>query len=228
MTDARARVYALPVLSKVFTPEAHPTLAHAYLVQWASLSVQLQEQSERLYVEAGRSCLAAGEQHMAKIMLALAAEAIERYRHIADDARRLVELWNQRQALHLNHTYLLIQPTPDTIVRLVESSEGLISEGRAWALIASQYELDRLYISAGNTLLKFADTLLGPELVSKLQSPRWMAQGKGHSRAALAWVLEHHPSRAGTMIEAGTHLLHEYTEFLSTCAVAALNLGARA
>jgi hypothetical protein len=45
--------------------DATPELLHAFLIQWAALSVQVQEPAERFLVEASRRCSEVGEHRLA-------------------------------------------------------------------------------------------------------------------------------------------------------------------
>ena len=58
LAGARQRLKDRQELRILMGPEVSPALLHAFLIEWASLTMQLQEPAERFLVAASRRCVA--------------------------------------------------------------------------------------------------------------------------------------------------------------------------
>src|SRR5262249_41121512 len=129
---ARRHLKDRPQLKHLMGSDATPELLHAFLIQWAALSVQLQEPVERFLVEASRRCSAVGEHRLSLTLLHIASEAIDRYRLVAHDTRTLAQLWNSRREPTINLTWLLTQPPTGAMQRLHAHHQSLVASPQPW------------------------------------------------------------------------------------------------
>jgi hypothetical protein len=223
---ARQRVKGREELRELISPTVERDRLHAFLIQWASLSVQLQEPLELFLAEASRRCASHGETKLALELLHIALEAIEIYRMLADDARALAQLWNGRRLPHLDMTSLLTQPVTPAIRRIHEHDRQLVLGADPWAQLASAFEIYTLLASMADRTLAHATGLLGEEARAGLRSLNTLAQRHASSTMtrAMGTFLTGNPERLEVMVAAGTQTLEHYGEFLAECSVAGFNL----
>lgn len=210
----------------LFERSGDPRLVHGLLMQWSALSVQLQEPCERLLVSASHRCGRVDEHPLAMSLLYLASEAIDRYRIIADDARLLTQLWNQRHEPHLDHTALLTQPSPESVRRLLAFFDALVASDEPWAVLAAIHELDAMVVAVAPLIVGQVEGLLGDEYLSALRTLASVSDldQQPRTQQTLDRFLERFPARLDPMVAAGSRTLDLYANFLADCSVAALNL----
>lgn len=199
---------------------------HAFSIQWASLSVQLQEPIEQFLAEASRRCAEQGESELALTLLHVALDAIETYRLLADDTRALAQLWNHRRLPHLDMTSLLTQPATQAIRGSHDHQRALVLGASPWAQLAAVFELHTLLGSIAERTLSHAAQLLGDEVRAGLRSLLWCKQAQPNRllSKAMAQCLSVADERRPIMVAAGQRTLELYGEFLLECSVAAYNL----
>ncbi|KIG15146.1 hypothetical protein DB30_05846 [Enhygromyxa salina] len=206
--------------------EVSPALLHAFLIQWAALTMQLQEPAERFLVEASRRCAEVGEHKLSLSLLQIAGEAIERYRMVADDTRRLAQLWNARRLPHINLTDLLTQSATTSMRRFHESQQLQVDGPRPWTQLAAVYEADATLGSLAGRVTAQAECLLGADVRSCLRSLDALAnfEERGSLSRTMVEFLDANPERVDRMAEAGERTLDLYMDFLRECCIAAANL----
>ncbi|PRQ02544.1 hypothetical protein ENSA5_21890 [Enhygromyxa salina] len=226
LAGARQRLKERAQLRVLMGPEADPELLHAFLIQWAALSVQLQEPAEHFLVEASRRCAGLGEHGLSLRLLQIASEAIERYRLLADDTRTLAQLWNGRRLPPLDLTYLLTQPQTPSMKRLHAGYEALVNGPEPWALLAARYEAEAMLGSIAAQVTAQAERLLGADVRPCLRSVEALANftERGSLDKTMVAFLEASPARVERMSEVGERTLQIYADFLVECCVAATNL----
>jgi hypothetical protein len=239
LARARRRIKDLPELQLLMSSDATPELLHAFLIQWAALSVQLQEPAERFMVEASRRCSGVGEHRLALIFLQIAGEAIERYRLVANDTRTLAQLWNRRyvQPGHqsgrvgrgqpmIELTHLLTQPATTAMKRLHAHHQALVSGPQPWLQLAAIYEADAMLGTVVERVRRQAERLLGDEVRSCLRSLDAIAhfgERSSLSPTMIAFV-DKNPERVDPMVSTAEHTLEIYGEFLLECCAVATDL----
>lgn len=226
---ARERLEQRDELRGLVDPDSNPNhwsaFWHAFLIQWASRSVQLHEPTEQFLAEASRRCAELGESKLALTLLHIAVDAIDVYRLLADDTRALAQLWNARRLPHLDMTSLLTQPATPAIRRCHEHHRQLLLGSDPWAELASVFEVQALLASVADRVVAHASALLGDEVRRGLCSLRTLARhGDSSLTHAMAGFLTAHPERLEVMVAAGTATLDHYADFLLECCVAGFNL----
>lgn len=228
LDPARRRFKDRPELRQLMDADVDPELVHAFLIQWASLSVQLQEPAERFLVEASRRCAEVGKHRLSLTLLQIAAEAIERYRLVADDTRRLAQLWNVRRRPSLDLTYLLTQPATPSMKRLHAHYHSLVTSPQPWAQIAASYEADATLGSVVEQVGVQIRRLLGEDIHASLRSLDALAHFDERSSLAQAMVsfLDANPERVDHMAATAERTLEIYADFLCECCSSAPGLSA--
>lgn len=226
IAGARQRLEDRAVLRELLAEGGEDGLFHAFLIQWASLSVQLHEPVEQYLAEASRRCALLGEHALALPLLHVAIDAIEFYRLLAEDTRSLARLWNQRRLPYLNMTSLLTQPPTPAIRRYHDFHRQVVSGADPWTELASVFEVQAMLGAVSERVLGHAARLLGQPAYAALRSLQSLAQ-HSHSSSlttAMANFLGAKPERHERMLAVGTQTLDLYGEFLSECCVAGSNL----
>ena len=228
LQSARQRVAEAEELGGLMSSEASdgPSHLHAFLIQWASLSVQLHEPTEQFLAEASHRCAELGESKLALTLLHIALDAIDVYRLLADDTRALAQLWNGRRLPHLDMTSLLTQPATQAIRRSHEHQTQLVLGAEPWAELASLFEIHTLLATMADRTLAAATRLLGEEVRPGLRTLHSLKQQRANSLLtnAMATFLTANPERHAVMVAAGQRTLELYVEFLLECSVAGFNL----
>jgi hypothetical protein len=226
IAHARRRLKDRPELKRLMGPEATPELLHAFLIQWAALSVQLQEPAERFLVEASRRCSEVGEHRLALTFLQIAGEAIDRYRLVAHDTRTLAQLWNSRREPMINLTWVLTQPSTPAMQRLHAHHQSLVSSAQPWTQLAAIYEADAMLGTVVERVTQQARRLLGDEVRSCLRSLDAIAHFGERSSLAPTMIqfLDANPERVEPMADTAEHTLEIYGDFLIECCATATDL----
>jgi hypothetical protein len=216
---ARRRVKDRPELRRLMEADATAELLHTFLIQWAALSVQVQEPAERFLVEASRRCSEVGEHRLALTFLQIAGEAIDRYRLVANDTRTLAQLWNAKREPTMELTYLLTQPSTPAMQRLHAHHQALVSSSQPWMQLAAIYEADAMLGTVVERVTTQARRLLGEEVRSCLRSLDAIAHFGERSSLAPTMIafLEANPERVDPMIATAERTLEIYAEFLIEC-----------
>ena len=227
--DSRRRLKVQPELRLLMDSGADPQRLHAFLLQWAALSIQAQEPAERYLVSASRRCAEIGEQALSLALLRIASEAIERYRLIADDTRRLTELWNRTWTSHINLTDLLTQPASPTTKRLHGLQAAIVDGPQPWTLLALIYEIEAVLATVARRVGDQAEELLGADVRACLRSLDAIEHfaERGSLRRAMVDFLDGDDSRVTAMVEVGDRGSELYLDFLVECCDAAANLARR-
>jgi hypothetical protein len=230
---ARRRIKDRPELKRLMSADAAPELLHAFLIQWAALSMQLQEPAERFMVEASRRCSEVGEHRLALTFLQIASEAIDRYRLVANDTRTLAQLWNRRHARQVGRnqptielTHLLTQPSTLAMKRLHAHHQGLVSGPQPWLQLGAIYEADAMLGTVVERVTQQARRLLGEEVRSCLRSLDAIAHFGERSSLAPTMIafLDMNPERVDPMVATAERTLEIYGEFLIECCTVATDL----
>ncbi len=222
---ARERLGDRVELRALMAPDADPGHVLAFLIQWASLSVQLHEPAEQFLAEASRRCAEFGESKLALTLLYIAVDAIDSYRLLADDTRALAQLWNARRLPHLDMTSLLTQPPTAAVRRCHEHHRELVLGPDPWAELAAAFEVQALLASVADRVVEQATSMFGDDIRPGLCSLRTLARHDDSSLSqAMARFLVNNPERHTTMVAAGARTLELYTDFLLECCVAGFNL----
>jgi hypothetical protein len=223
---ARQRVAAGEELRELMSADADPGRLHAFLIQWASLSVQLHEPTEQFLAAASQRCAELGESKLALALLHIALEAIDVYRWLADDTRALAQLWNGRRSPHLDMTSLLTQPVTQAIRRSHEHHRQLVLGSDPWAELATVLEIYTLLAALADRSLAHAARLLGEEVRPGLRCLHSLTQPRPISSLtkAMEACLLANPERHAVMVAAGERTLDLYGEFLLECCIAGFNL----
>jgi hypothetical protein len=223
---ARKRLEDREDLRGLMLPDSDPTYVHAFLIQWATLSVQLHEPAEQFLAEASRRCAELGESKLALTLLHIAVDAIDVYRLLADDTRALAQRWNSHpERPYLDMTSLLTQPSTLAIRRCHEHHRQLVLGSSPWAELACVFEVQALLASLADRVIEQATRLLGDEIRPGLCSLRTLVRhGDSSLTKAMAGFLTSHPERLDVMVAAGTAMLEHYAEFLLECCAAGFNL----
>jgi hypothetical protein len=232
LARARRRIKDRPELKRLMSIDATAELLHAFLIQWASLSVQLQEPAERFMVEASRRCSEVGEHRLALTFLQIAGEAIDRYRLVANDTRTLAQLWNRRYAQQpgrgqpIELTQLLTQPSTSAMKRLHAHHQGLVSGSQPWLQLAAIYEADAMLGTFVERVTQQARRLLGEEVRGCLRSLDAIAHFSECSSLAPTMItfLDKNPERVDPMAATAERTLEIYGEFLIECCTVATSL----
>jgi hypothetical protein len=234
LEPARQRLAARDELRMLTSPDwsSDPNLLHAFLIQWASLSLQLHEPVEQFLAESSRRCAEVGESKLAMSLLYIAAEAIEVYRTLADDTRTLAQLWNNLHARgtgrlpYLDMTSLLTQPATQSIRRTHEHHREIVLGSNPWAELAVTFEMHSLLASIAEPARERAARLLGEEVRLGLRGLQKLGNHAGTQvlTGLLAGFLTANPERHDAMVEAGTRTLDLYGDFLLECCIAGFNL----
>lgn len=226
MEAARQRLEGRSDLRRLMAKETEPRELHAFLIQWASFSVQLHDPAEQHLAEASRRCAELGQPKLALTLLHIAINAVDFYRMLADDTRSLAQLWNQRQLPHLDMTSLLTQPPAPAIRSCHEFHRQFVFGADPWAQLASVFEVQAILNAAAKRVLDQATRLLGEQALPGLRCVRNLADPTRASSLidAMAEFLAANPGRHQVMVKAGLRTLDLYSEFLSECCVASSNL----
>jgi hypothetical protein len=226
LAPARCRLADLDAVQALIDPTVEPALLLGFMVQFAALSVQLQEPAEQFLVAASQRCEEAGERRLARSLLRLAADAIDHYRLFADDARVLALQWNACEQPELDLTWLLTQPNTHAMKRIFALHGQMVSGDEPWAELAMICEIEALMASAAPLLVLHAERLLGSGIRGGMRSVVSLATAgdRGRARATLAELLAERPERLPTIVHTSQRMLGHYGEFLDDCMVAAVNL----
>jgi hypothetical protein len=223
---ARQRLEDRREIRELMAVDAQSGLLHAFLIQWASLSIQLQEPAEQFLVEASRRCADLGESDLAFTLLHIATDAIELYRTLADDTRQLAQLWNARRLPHLDLTSLLTQPSSVAVRRIHLFHEQIVGGIDPWAELAAVFEVQAMLGSVADRVLAQAIEVVGDEIRPALRSVETLARRNRASAltSAMTSFLAAHPERLDAMVATGVATLELYADFLRECYVAGSNL----
>jgi hypothetical protein len=226
MTPARQRLADRPAVQALIDPDVEPVLVLGFMVQFAALSVQLQEPAEQFLVTASQRCEEMGERRLALSLLRLAADAIDHYRLFADDARVLALQWNAHQQPELDLTWLLTQPSTRAMRKIFALHGHMAGGDEPWAELAMVCEIEALIAAAAPLLVLHAERLLGSGIRAGMRSMAGLAIAgdRGRARATLAELLVAHPERLPKIVDASERMLVHYGEFIDDCMVAAVNL----
>ncbi|MFV8749139.1 hypothetical protein ACNOYE_01165 [Nannocystaceae bacterium ST9] len=226
LAPARCRLVGRDAVQALIDPDADPALVHGFMVQFAALSVQLQEPAEQFLVAASQRCEELGERGLARALLRLAADAIDHYRLFADDARVLALQWNARQQPELDLTGLLIQPNTPAMRRIFALHGQMILGDEPWTELALVCEIEALIAAVAPLLVLHAERCLGSGIRAGMRSVVGLAIAgdRGRARATMAMLLADHPGRLPAIVRASERMLDHYGEFLDDCMVAAVNL----
>lgn len=226
LAPARCRLADRDAVQLLIDPSTDPALLLGFMVQFAALSVQLQEPAEQFLVAASQRCEELGERRLARSLLRLAADAIDHYRLFADDVRVLAMQWNAREQPELDLTWLLTQPNTRAMQRIFVLHGQMVGSDEPWAELAMICEIEALIAAAAPLLVLHAEGLLGSGIRAGMRSmvSLAVAGNRGRARATLAELLVEHPERLPTIVHASERMLGHYGEFLDDCMVAALNL----
>lgn len=213
------------IREQLTTLGAEPGLLHAFLIQWAALSVQLHEPLEQFLAEASRRCAALGKTTLALKLLHIAVHAIDLYRLLADDTRALAQLWNGRRLPHLDLTSLLTQPATQVIRGSHEHQRRMVLGAEPWAELALVFELQSVIASIADKMLEQAARVLGEEVRPGLRT-LWLLGQRSITTVddAMTTFLAAHPEHHEVMVATGLETIELYREFLLECRVAAFNL----
>lgn len=226
LAEARFALSERDAVQTLLEPEVDPTLLLGFMVEFAALSIQLQEPVEQFLVAASWRCDQLGERELADTLLRLALDAIERYADFADDARALILRWNDQHRPELDLTGLLTQPNTRAMRRIFALHNQLVTSDEPWAELALIYEIESMTAAVGPLLVLHAERRLGPDIRSGMRGVigTAVAGERGRARASLARLLAEQPDRLATIARTSERLLDRYGEFLDDCMVAAVNL----
>lgn len=226
LAPARCRLADADAVQALIDPNADPALLLGFMVQFAALSVQLQEPAEQYLVAASQRCEEVGERRLALSLLRLASDAIDHYRLFADDARVLALHWNEREQPELDLTWLLTQPSTPAMQRIFALHGQMVGSDEPWAELALICEIEALIAAVAPWFVLHAERRLGSGIRAGMRSmvSLAMAGERGRARATLAELLAEHPDRLPTIVHTSERMLGHYAEFLDDGMVAAVNL----
>lgn len=226
LADARFALAEREAVAHLLAPEVDPTLLLGFMVEFAALSVQLQEPVEQFLVAASGRCEQLGERKAARELLRLAHDAIERYADFADDTRALTLRWNAAHQPELDLTGLLTQPNTRAMRRLFALHNQLVTSDEPWAELALICELESMTAAVAPLLVLHAERRLGADIRSGMRGVigTAVAGDRGRARTCLAQLFVDDPARLATIVHTSERLLELYGDFLDDCMVAALNL----
>ena len=233
LEHARAELLSRSELRELVDPATPAARLHAFLIQWTTLSLQLQEPTEQIFVEASRRCEDLGRSQLSLTMLRLAADSIARYRLVANDTRVLVGLWNERQNKRrlptLNLTQVLTQQHSAAVRDLHQLQRTLASSARPWTVLASIFEAEAMLASVAPRVASHAEAMIGPEVKRGMRCVEDIARlaHSGRLPTTMAELLRGDPDTLELSVDTGVHTLQLYQRFLGECSVAATNLAAR-
>jgi hypothetical protein len=226
LAPARCRLADRDAVQTLIDPATEPALLLGFMVQFAALSMQLQEPAEQFLVAASQGCEALGERRLARSLLRLAADAIDHYRLFADDARVLALQWNAREQPELDLTRLLTQPNTRAMQRIFVLHGQIVGSDEPWAELAMICEIEAMMAAAAPLFVLHAERQLGSGVRAGMRSMVGLATAgdRGRARATLAELLVEHPERLPTIVRASERMLGHYGEFLDECMATAINL----
>ena len=169
LADARFALAEREAVAHLLAPEVDPTLLLGFMVEFAALSVQLQEPVEQFLVAASGRCEQLGERKAARELLRLAHDAIERYADYADDTRALTLRWNAAHEPELDLTGLLTQPKTRAMRRLFALHNQVVTSDDPWAELALICELESMTAAVAPLLVLHAERRLGADIRSGMR-----------------------------------------------------------
>ncbi len=226
LAPARQRLAEHEAARALLDPAVDPALVLGFMIQFAALSVQLQEPAEQYLVAASQRCEEIGERRLASSLLRLAADAIEHYRLLADDARILALDWNARRWPELDLTSLLTQPPTASMRRISGLHTRILTGDEPWTELALVCEIQAQIASLVPGFVAHAERKLGPSIRAGMRSLDSIALAgrSGRARATMALLLAEEPGRKPMIVRISEQMLACCGEFLDECMVAAVNL----
>jgi hypothetical protein len=222
---AREHLARSPAVVEVLSPAVDPRLLESFLIHLCALGVAVTEPVEGWIRRAGEACIASGLDDLGRALVRHARDEAGHDQLFEADARLLVSRWNAAGRVPLDAERLLALPPGPGAIRYRRLHEETISGPTPCAQLAIEYEIERLALSIGQSLLGTSVALLGPEVLAGLSFVREHVDlDVGHThfnRRRMAALLEEHPELAGPLEDAGTEALEAYGEFLSDALEAA-------
>jgi len=218
---ARERFDRHPAVRALFHEPIDPGTMQAFLISFAIAGVRMTEPVEGWIRRAGHRC---GELGLERLASALDGHAHQESGHqllMLEDARLLVERWNQARKPELNRDVLLALPPTPGVVAYRRLHEDLIAGPTPYGQLAIEYEIEMLSVNYGPRLIERCTGLLGDGILEGLSFLRdHVALDAGHTnfnRSQLSRLLDEHPDFLSSLVAAGSDALDAYATFLDDC-----------
>ena len=218
----RGRVENEQVLRWLNDPDVEPRLLLRFLVEHASLSVQLTEPVDGWIRRAGERCVAGNWRTIGERLQAHAHHEEGHHLLLIDDTQRLVSCWNERyNDMPLAAATMLARSPLPPMQRYIDLHEETIKGERPYLQIAIELEIERLALSWAPTFVANVRTVLGEEVWRSLHFLHaHIALDVGHTaynESLLAAILEAVPSSLEHLLHTGEAAFHAYIDFLVAC-----------
>ena len=196
------------------------------------MGVQMTEPVDTWIRSAGRRCCELGLDDLGQALIRHADHEAGHHHMMINDTKALVDVWN---STHRGRTdgqpelsvdeVLNRAPTPgcEAYIKLHEET---IASKAPWGQLGIEYEIERLSITAGPTVMANVAAVCGPERVQSLSFlTDHIALDEGHTvfnRRQLNELLAAHPEMADDLGRCGSEALDTHSRFISDCVEAAL------
>ncbi len=230
VTEAREQYTSTPAWKRLTDPQATPAFIDRFLIEFCSMGVQMTEPVDRWIRSAGWRCRELGLDDLGQALIRHADHEAGHHHMMINDTKALVDVWNSTHrrdtGVELHVDELLDRaPTPgcEAYIKLHEET---IASTAPWGQLGIEYEIERLSITAGPTIMANVAAICGPERVQSLSFlTDHIALDEGHTvfnRRQLNELLAEYPEMVEDLGRCGSEALDTHGRFISDCVEAAL------
>ncbi|MGW0586218.1 hypothetical protein [Streptosporangium sp. NPDC002607] len=217
---SRRRFLEDAAVSEISSADADERLFARWMLRFNAHGVHMTHDVEHWISSAGVRC---GELGMEKLEKALKAHARAEAGHdrmMVTDAKAIADWWQERFGEPLDTELLLAAPPLASTNFYAKLHEKVISGPRPFLQLAIEYEIERLSITIGPTLLVNCQRVFGsdPACYSFLAEHVELDAGRtAFNQRQLGELLKQFPDALDLMVETGKTALTWYAAFMAEC-----------
>jgi hypothetical protein len=220
LTAARNR-FSGGAASVLVNPKVDPTVFELFLLNFCSRGVRMTEPVEGWISRAGARCVTLGWQKLGTALIKHAEQEANHHLMMIADTQKLVEGWNARREPRLDADALLSVPSSPAVESYVRLHEDVIAGPAPYAQLAIEFEIERISVTLGPSLMRQCKQLLGDRCDESLSFlVEHVEIDQGHTKfneRQLDKLLAFDRSFALQLIRAGSLALDIYGQFLDEC-----------
>ncbi|MFG1876054.1 hypothetical protein ACGFIV_14575 [Sphaerisporangium sp. NPDC049003] len=207
-------------VSQVTSPSCDEKLFARWMLRYNAHGIHMTHDVERWISSAGERC---GELGMDQLEKALKAHSRAEAGHdsmMVDDVRAIADWWQERFGEPVDADDLLGAAPLASANFYAKLHEQVISGPAPFAQIAIEYEIERLSVTIGPTLVTSCEKIFGTGTECYSFLAEHVELDAGHTafnRRQLDGILTGNPDAVETMIQTGRAALASYAAFMAEC-----------
>jgi len=228
LAPARARMRSSAFATRVLSPDLRAEDLELFLIHYCSLGVAMTRPVEGWIRRAGEACVRRGWTALGEALLRHARHEADHHEMMIRDTEALVGARRERGlsvSAAATAADLIGRPPMSGALAYIALHEDTIAGPAPYAQLAIEYEIERLSVVFGPTLIERCQACFGPEVRSQISFlDDHVRLDVGHTRfneRQLELALDDHPDWLAPLVDAGTRALHAYAAFLDDCIEAA-------